>query len=98
MAKLPLVAEAEVDRRLPGTLVVRIAERTPVALVAGASGLRAVDTAGTILPIDPVVSTVDAPVVSRARAARDVTGDKRLFAFLGALRAQNPELFDHIES
>ena len=37
---IPLVARARVRRRLPGTLVVTIVERTPVALVATANGFR----------------------------------------------------------
>lgn len=98
VATLPLVARAEVDRRLPGTLVVRIAERTPVALVAAGEGLRAVDTTGAILPIDPIVTPVDAPVVNAPRGPRDAGADTRLLAFLGRLRAQDPALFDRIES
>ncbi|MCU0618620.1 MAG: FtsQ-type POTRA domain-containing protein [Gemmatimonadaceae bacterium] len=95
---LPLVASAEVERKLPGTLVVRIAERTPVALIATEGGLRAVDTAGTILPIDPVATPVDAPVVGAAAGARDPGADRRLLAFLGRVRAQEPALFDLLET
>lgn len=98
VATLPLVARAEVDRRLPGTLVVRIAERTPVALVAVGQGLRAVDTTGAILPIDPAATPVDAPIVAAARGARDAGADTRLLAFLGRLRAQDPVLYDRIET
>ena len=98
VATLPLVATASVERKLPGTLVVRIAERTPVALVAADGGLRAVDTAGTVLPIDPVATPVDAPVIGAPGGAADRGADRRLLGFLGLLRAQDPALFDVIES
>lgn len=98
LARLPLVAGAEITRTLPGTLVVRIAERTPVALVAAGTGLRAVDTTGAILPIDPALTPVDAPVLHAAVGARDAGADRRLLAFLGQLRAKDPALFDRIES
>ena len=94
---IPLVARAKVRRRLPGTLVVTIVERTPVALMPTATGFRGVDSAGTRLPIDPAVSAFDAPVVVPSTAPRDSTADRRLFNLLGAMRAQNPALFDAIE-
>jgi cell division protein FtsQ len=93
----PLVAHAKVRRRLPGTLVVTIAERSPVALVATADGFRGVDSAGTRLPIDPSLSAFDAPVVLPPAGPRDTAADRRLFNLLGSMRAQNPELFDAIE-
>ncbi len=94
---LPLVASAQVRRRLPGTLVVTIVERTPIALVATADGFRGVDSAGTRLPIDPALSAFDAPVVLPALGPRDTAADRRLFNLLGAMRANAPMLFDAIE-
>lgn len=94
---IPLVASARVRRRLPGTLVVTIVERTPVALVPTADGFRGVDSAGTRLPIDPALSAFDAPVVPPASAPRDSAADRRLFNLLGAIRANDPALFDAIE-
>ena len=94
---LPLVASARVRRRLPGTLVVTIVERTPVALIATPDGFRGVDSAGTWLPIDPAVSAFDAPVVLPPSGARDSSADRRLYNLLGALRATDPTLFDAIE-
>ena len=95
--KIPLVASARVRRRLPGTLVVTIVERTPVALVATRDGFRGVDSAGTRLPIDPAQSAFDAPVVLPPAGSRDSVADRRLYNLLGALRAQDPALFDAIE-
>ncbi len=94
---LPLVATARVRRRLPGTLVVTIVERTPVALIATPDGFRGVDSAGTRLPIDPAVTAFDAPVVLPPSGARDSSADRRLYNLLGAVRATDPTLFDAIE-
>jgi len=94
---MPLVANATVRRRLPGTLVVTIVERTPVALVATRDGFRGVDSAGTRLPIDPAISSFDAPVVLPSSAPRDTVADRRLFNLLGTMRANDPALFDAIE-
>ncbi len=94
---IPLVAKARVRRRLPGTLVVTIIERTPVALVATPDGFRGVDSAGTRLPIDPALSAFDAPVVLPPIGPRDTAADRRLFNLLGTLRARDPALFDAIE-
>jgi cell division septal protein FtsQ len=94
---IPLVARARVRRRLPGTLVVTIVERMPVALVPTAEGFRGVDSSGTRLPIHPELSAFDAPVVLPVAAPRDTAADRRLFNLLGALRSQNPALFDAIE-
>ncbi len=94
---IPLVAHARVRRKLPGTLVVSITERVPVALVPTRDGFRGVDSAGTRLPIDPALATFDAPVVLPPMGRRDTVADRRLFNLLGALRARDPALFDAIE-
>ena len=94
---IPLVARARVRRRLPGTLVVTIIERTPVALIPTREGFRGVDSAGTRLPIDPALAAFDAPVVMPPFATRDTVADRKLYNLLGRLRAQDPALFDAIE-
>lgn len=94
---IPLVASARVRRRLPGTLVVTIVERIPVAMMPTANGFRAIDSAGARLPIDPALSAFDAPVVLPPAGPRDTAADRRLFNLLGAIRTQNPALFEAIE-
>lgn len=94
---IPLVARATVRRRLPGTLVVTIVERIPVALVPTADGFRGVDSAGRRLPIDPAVAVFDAPVVLPPGGARDTAADRALFNLLGSIRARNPALFESLE-
>jgi cell division septal protein FtsQ len=73
------VRSASVSRRLPATLVVSVTEVEPVALADGPSGLVAVDDSGRVLPYDPALVPVDAPVVERA--------DSRLLAALAIVRA-----------
>lgn len=56
------VQDAEVGRRWPGTLVVRVTEWVPVALTPGADGLVMLDRLGRRLPFDPTRSPADLPV------------------------------------
>jgi len=84
----PQVRDARISRRLPGTLVVRITEVPPVALVTTASGLVPYDAAGRALPIDPTAVDLDLPVVS----ARDVAA----LALLSAVRQEAPQLYARI--
>lgn len=84
----PLVRSAEVDRRLPGTLVVRVEEHSPVALVPTPTGFRVYDERGTALPIDPAVVEVDAPIMGRL--------DSATLRLLGAVRINAPELYGRL--
>lgn len=63
------VRDAVVSRALPGTIVVRLVERTPVALAPSGGGLRPYDGTGTLLPIDPTRDDLDVPIVATADAA-----------------------------
>ena len=53
---IPRLQSAVVRRKLPGTLVVEVVERVPVALVPAAGGFRVYDARGVALPIDPARS------------------------------------------
>ncbi|MBM3908863.1 MAG: FtsQ-type POTRA domain-containing protein [Gemmatimonadetes bacterium] len=84
----PQVRKVRIGRRLPGTLVVRITEVPPVALVPSGAGLAAYDADGRPLPIDPTAVDLDLPVVS----ARDVAA----LRLLGAVRDTAPQLYARI--
>jgi cell division protein FtsQ len=81
----PLIREVQIERKLPGTLVVRIIEHIPVALVATTGGFRAYDERGVALPIDPSTSDIDAPILDRP--------DTLLLRLLGATRRQAPAVY-----
>lgn len=90
IARHPLVAEAVVERRLPGTVVVRVVEREPIALVQSDGMLKPVDVTGAILPIDPAEVPLDVPVAS--------TRDSTLLHFLDGLRQEAPAVFARVSS
>ena len=87
----PQVESAYVSRKLPGTLVVDVVERRPVALVPIGAELRAVDERGVTLPLDPSRTPVDAPVVTAPRAAG-------VYHLLGEMQREAPALYARISS
>ena len=85
----PQVAKVQIVRKLPGTLVVRVTENLPIALIPGPGGaLRAVDGAGRVLPIDPSRVSVDVPVVEQR--------DTAVLRVLAAVRDSAPALYARI--
>ncbi|BDZ66216.1 FtsQ-type POTRA domain-containing protein [Agromyces mangrovi Wang et al. 2018] len=54
LAEFSAIQTWAIERRPPGTLVVRLVERTPIAVVAGGGGFRVVDGAGIVLEEQPV--------------------------------------------
>jgi len=90
VAKHPEIETVAIHRKLPGTLVVEVTERAPVALVPAANGFRVYDARGVALPIDPTRVTVDAPVLMRA--------DVGILRLLGAMRVRAPSLYSRVSS
>jgi cell division protein FtsQ len=86
------VESVTVTRRLPGTIVVRVKERHPVALVEAPGGLRAVDERGRRLPLDPSRTPVDAPVVTAAPR------DTIVYHLLGEMQREAPALYARLSS
>lgn len=87
----PSVRDVRIERKLPGTLVIRVTENPPVALVqAGGStgGLVAVDASGRTLPVDPSAVDVDLPVLRNR--------DTLALRLLGEVREALPSLFARI--
>jgi cell division septal protein FtsQ len=87
---LPGVADAQVVRRLPSALAVRLTEVEPAALVPGprGAGLVVVDAAGRTLPFDPARTGLDLPVAASA--------DSGVAAVLALIQALEPALFQTI--
>ena len=88
----PQVERVAVTRRLPGTLVVELVERRPVGLMQTASGLRAVDERGVLLPLDPSRTPVDVPVV------RATPRDTAVYHLLGRMQREAPRLYARLSS
>lgn len=84
----PQVRQARVVRKLPGTLVVIVDENLPIAFVPTATGLKAYDETGRLLPLDPSRVAVDLPIVARA--------DTTILRLLGDLKAQLPDVFARV--
>jgi cell division protein FtsQ len=88
----PQVESVTVSRKLPGTIVVELVERRPVALASTPDGLRAIDERGVQLPLDPSRTPVDAPVVLAAPRAPAV------YHLLGAMQREAPRLYARVSS
>ena len=86
------IESVTVTRKLPGTLVVQVIERHPVALVNGPGGLRAVDERGRRLPLDPSRTPIDAPIVTAA--PRDTT----VYHLLADMQREAPALYARLSS
>lgn len=86
----PLIERAQVERQLPGTILVQVTEREPVALVRRKDGrLGPVDGAGHRLPIDPAQVPMDVPLATSA--------DSTLMHLLEGLRTAEPALYARVE-
>ena len=85
----PQVSGVSITRRMPGTLVVTIKENLPVALIQTPAGLLPYDSLGKQLPIDPARTNLDLPIVA--------TTDPVLLKLVGAIRAEEPQVFARIE-
>jgi cell division protein FtsQ len=88
VAAHPEIDKATVHRKLPGTLVVTVTERVPVALVPAVGGVRVYDERGRLLPIDPSRVAVDAPLLMQ----RDTT----LLRLLGSMRLGMPAMYARV--
>jgi len=84
----PAVQKALIHRKLPGTLVIEITERVPIALVPAPTGFHVYDARGVALPIDPTSVTVDAPVLMQR--------DTALLRLLAAMRKEMPTLYARV--
>jgi cell division protein FtsQ len=90
VASHPEIQRAVVRRKLPGTLVIEIVERVPIAMVPAAGGFRVYDERGVALPIDPARVTIDVPVL--------MTRDTTVLRLLGAMRVGRPDLYGRVSA
>ncbi len=92
----PLVADAHVARRPPGTVRIHVIEADPVAL-ARTPALRPVDVRGRVLPIDPAAGELDLPVlatpVERSEEGHADARSVRTLQGLVALRSIEPTIW-----
>lgn len=86
----PEIEHVVIHRKLPGTLVVDVTERAPVALVPSTAGFRAYDARGVPLPINLARVTVDAPVLLRP--------DTTMLRLLGAMRSGMPSMYARVST
>jgi len=84
----PQVADVRLHRKLPGTLVVRVTEHMPVAVVGTRTGFQVLDARGVVLPMDPSRAPVNLPIL--------VQRDTTLLRLLADIRTAQPALFDRI--
>lgn len=88
IGKLPPVERATVTRDWPGTLVVRLVERTPVAVVPQGDRFVVVDRSGVAFRTEPSRP----PDLPLARVARPGPDDPETRAALEVLAALTPQL------
>lgn len=86
--KHPQIRQARISRKLPGTLVLTVEERVPVAMLATADGVQPLDRDAFPLPIDPTRTTVDVPIVTRR--------DTAVLRLLDGVRENSSRLFARI--
>lgn len=85
---LPGVADAQLGRRLPGTVRVVIREAEPVALAERAGELVLLDAAGRIMPFDPTRPAADLPLAEP---------DPAVAGLLARVRDADPAFYQRIE-
>ena len=90
LAKLGWVSRIDAEKKLPGTLRLRIVERTPVALLQSGDRLQYVDESGVAFAeLSPSVGDGDLPLIANASGAELA----RCVALLRALRARDAGVY-----
>lgn len=93
LGTLPWIARIDIEKKLPGTLHITIAERQPVALVQADGKLQYVDERGVpFAELSPAAGDDDLPLIS------DAAGPElaRTIALIRDLRARDPQAFARI--
>jgi hypothetical protein len=96
----PMILDASIERHLPGTVRVSIAEAKPIAL-ARTPELRPVDARAQALPIDPATADLDLPLL-RMESQPDASGvftdapTREVIGVLAALHRNDARLFSWV--
>lgn len=69
------IAAADVSRRLPGTVVIVVTERQPVAYIAGRYGFLELDKSGLIMSVHKNLRQIQVPMITGLRAEGGYVGD-----------------------
>jgi cell division protein FtsQ len=70
------IAEADVSRRFPGTIVISINERKPMAYVASSYGFVELDKQGVVLAVFKNFKQIDVPMITGIRLEHEYVSDK----------------------
>jgi len=93
LGALAWVRRVDIEAKIPDTLRIRIAERTPVALVLSDGPVHYVDDDGvTFAELSAAVGDNDLPIISNARGGELA----RCVAMLRDLRARDPQLYARV--
>lgn len=89
---LPWVERAEIEKQIPDTLVIRVVERRPVALLGGTAPHYLDREGKAFAPLSRTVGDPDLPLVN-GESAQDI---RRCVDFLHELRATEPALYSRV--
>ena len=70
------IAEADVSRRFPGTIVITMKERNPVAYVASSYGFLELDKQGVVLAVLKNIKQINVPMLTGITLGNEYVGDK----------------------
>ena len=69
------IAETDVSRRFPGTIVIQIKERKPVAYIASNYGFLELDQQGVVLAVYKNIKQINVPMITGIRLDNQYVGD-----------------------
>lgn len=70
------IAETDVSRRFPGTIVINIKERKPMAYVASNYGFLELDKQGVVLAVFKNLKQINVPMITGIRLENEYVSDK----------------------
>jgi len=98
LGALPWISHVDVEAHVPDTLRIRVAERSPVALVDNGGTIGYVDEQGVAFAaLSPAVGDADLPLIRVTPPLADARGDiTRCVKLLRDLRINDPQLYARI--